>query len=143
MLHGSGQLLQAEHKAAISGYRDDGPIWIRHLDPECGRKSVAERALISRGDERTRLINGEAIPGRKAHLRHLVHEEAVARQYCADRLQIGELRLNLLDVSQCLSLCPPNAFATLGTARNVETSYSKNELAHGVACVCDDLDVRR
>ena len=67
-LHGSGKLLDTEHEAAIAGDRDHGLVGIGDLGAERGRKARAGRALIARGDEGARLVDGKAVPGGKADL---------------------------------------------------------------------------
>src|ERR1700723_1374804 len=57
-LYGRGEFLHAEHEAAVARDRNHWPVGMRDLDAERGRKTRSERALISRTDERPRLVDG-------------------------------------------------------------------------------------
>ena len=95
VLHGGGQLLHGEHKAAIPRYREDGAFRLRHLDPQRGGKTPAQSALIATGDIGARLIDGQGHAANIAHLGHLFDKIAVIRQLGANGAQKGHLRLQI------------------------------------------------
>src|SRR5207248_7566830 len=99
MLHGGGQLLHSEHEAAVAVDRYHRPGRIRDLDAERGHIAEAEVVLIAARDIGARLVHREAEAGGESDLADLFDEEAVARQYRADRVQEGELRLHHLELA--------------------------------------------
>src|SRR5581483_8674545 len=68
VLGGRGELLHAEHEAAIAVDRDDPPVRVRHLRAKRGREAGAERALVAGRNVRPRLVDGEAEKGPVADL---------------------------------------------------------------------------
>src|SRR5437764_2695262 len=136
MLHGGGQLLHSEHEAAVAVDRYHRPGRIRDLDAERGHIAEAEVVLIAARDIGARLVHREAEAGDESDLADLFDEEAVARQYRADRVQEGELRLHHLELAPGTRLeilefrFPGRTLAQARRERLEERAHSEARVGH-------------
>ena len=100
------QLLHVVHEAAVAVDRDDLLVRVADLHPQRGGEAVAERPLVAGADEGALLVDREADRREVADLRALVDQDAVLRQLAADRLGVGRLRLDLVELVGDLLLQP-------------------------------------
>src|SRR5215469_1454761 len=104
VLHGGGELLYAEHEAAVPRDRHDRFVRMRNLDTQGGWEAKAQRALMALRHVGSRLVDRVAEIRRKAHLAEFADKEAVARQRGTDDIEITQLWLHHLDRGARLKL---------------------------------------
>src|SRR6185437_5429974 len=87
-------LLDAPHIAvgAVAADREHRHARPRVLRAERGGISPAKIVLVAGREKSTRSIDRKLKPGGEADLRHVVHIDAVFRQFGADDVEEGELR---------------------------------------------------
>ena len=95
MTHRGRHLARGEQEAAIAADRDDRHVAARILGAERGGKAEAEIVLIAGRQVGARPVDRKGETGGKTDLRDLVDEDAVFRQFGADRREVGELRREL------------------------------------------------
>ena len=113
MAHRGGEFVRGEHEAAVAGDRHHRHVAPRVLRAERGGEAPAEIVLIARREKGPRLVDREGEPRGEADLRDFVDEDAVLRQFGADRFEEGDLRRELVEALAPCGL----ALLHLGRAR--------------------------